>query len=46
MSDIEGEIEEAEVITTRIIECQAKIEKFVKSSAALSSTSPISGIRI
>ena len=33
MSDIEGEIEETEIITARIIECQAKIEKFVKSPA-------------
>ena len=31
-------------ITARIIECQAKIEKFVKYSAALSSASPTSSI--
>ena len=46
VSDIEGEMEETEVITARIIECQAKIEKIVTSSAALSSTSPISGIGV
>ena len=31
VSDIESEIEEAETITARIIECQSKIEKSIKS---------------
>ena len=30
VSDIESEIEEAETITARIIECQSKIEKSIK----------------
>ena len=31
VTNIESEIEEAETITTRIIECQSKIEKSIKS---------------
>ena len=38
VSEIDGEIEEAETITARIIECQAKIEKSIKSIASSSVT--------
>ena len=33
VSEIDGEFKEAETITARIIECQAKIEKAIKSIA-------------
>ena len=34
VSEIDGEIKETETITARIIECQAKIEKLIKSIAS------------
>ena len=38
VSEIDGEIEEAETITARIIECQAKIEKLIKSRSIANSS--------
>jgi len=42
VSEVDGEIKEAETITARIIECQAKIEKAIKSIANPSAMSHLS----